>query len=59
MLSALSENFINNKDFCRTNGLIQRNLRQFREISLKPEGKISSRQSFENKNLAVPAAGRK
>jgi len=53
MLSALSETFINNLDFCRTNGLIQENIRQFREVSLKPEGKISSRQSFGNKNLEI------
>jgi hypothetical protein len=51
MMSALSEIFLNNSDFCRTNGLIQENLRQFREVSLKPKGKTPSRQSFEYKNL--------
>ncbi|MCF6360268.1 MAG: hypothetical protein L3J29_05820, partial [Cyclobacteriaceae bacterium] len=29
------------------------NIRRFREVSLKPKGKISSRQSFEYKNLEI------
>ena len=53
MLTALSETFIDNLDFCRTNWLIQENMRKYMEVPQKPIGKASSRHYFKNKSVSI------
>ena len=53
MLTALSEAFIDNSDFYSFNWLIQENMKKYREVSLKPNGKALSRYFFKNKSFSI------